>query len=277
MRNLLNFIVKYRAWIVFIIYALISCILLFSNNPYQRHVYLSSASKVTATVYDMAHSVTGYFHLRAINDDLQRRNAQLESEVIALRSHVDRLELELSYDSLQVIEPLQQYDFILASVINNSISHKHNFITISKGTTDGVEPEMGVVDRNGVVGVVNTCGPHYSNIISLLNPDFRLSCKLKGSDVFGSLVWDGEDSREALLEELPKHTVFHPGDTIITSGYSAMFPEGIPVGIVMGNEHTRDDNFFTLRVKLLTDFSTLSTVRLVVNNDRKEIKQLENL
>lgn len=276
MRNLFLFLLRYRAWIVFIIYVVISCTLLFNNNPYQRHVYMTSASRVSATVYDAAHSVTGYFHLRSINDDLQRRNAQLESEVIALRLKVDALELEASADSLEVVEPLKMYDFILAPVINNSITHPYNYITIAKGEADGVKPEMGVVDQNGVVGVVNVTGNRYSRIISLLNPDFRLSCKLKGSDVFGSLVWDGKSPREALLEELPKHTVFEPGDTIITSGYSAVFPEGIPVGIVKGNEHNTDDNFFTLRVELLTDFSKLSTVRLVVSNDRDEIKKIES-
>lgn len=276
MRNLFLFLLRYRAWIVFIIYVVISCTLLFNNNPYQRHVYMTSASRVSATVYDAAHSVTGYFHLRSINDDLQRRNAQLESEVIALRLKVDALELEASADSLEVVEPLKIYDFILAPVINNSITHPYNYITIAKGEADGVKPEMGVVDQNGVVGVVNVTGNRYSRIISLLNPDFRLSCKLKGSDVFGSLVWDGKSPREALLEELPKHTVFEPGDTIITSGYSAVFPEGIPVGIVKGNEHNADDNFFTLRVELLTDFSKLSTVRLVVSNDRDEIKKIES-
>lgn len=276
MRNLFNFLLKFRAWIVFIIYVVISCILLFNTHPYHHHVYMTSASSVSATIYDMAHTVTGYFHLRSINDDLQRRNAQLESEVIALRSKVDALELELSNDSLEIVEPLKQFDFILAPVINNTITHTHNYITISRGEADGVMPEMGVVDQNGVVGVVNVADKHYSRIISLLNPDFRLSCKLKGSDVFGSLVWDGKNTREALLEELPKHTVFAPGDTIITSGFSAVFPEGIPVGIVKRNERNSDDNFFTLRVELLTDFSKLSTVRLVVSKDREQIKQIEN-
>ena len=276
MRNLFLFLVRYRAWIVFIIYVVLSCILLFNNNPYQRHVYMTSASKVTASVYDAAHSVTGYFHLRSINEDLQLRNARLESEVIALRSKVESLELEAMHDSVETFEPLRKFDFILAPVINNSITHPHNYITISKGEADGVKPEMGVVDQNGVVGVVNVTGKHYARIISLLNPDFRLSCKLKGSDVFGSLVWDGKSPDEALLEELPKHTVFEPGDTIITSGYSAVFPEGIPVGIVKETERNADDNFFTLRIRLLTDFSKLSTVRLVVSNDRDEIKEIES-
>ncbi|MBD5180773.1 MAG: rod shape-determining protein MreC [Bacteroidales bacterium] len=278
MHNLLNFLVRYRAWIVFIIYVVISCILLFSGNPYQRHVYLTSANTVTASVYDASHTVTGYFHLRDINEDLQRRNAQLESEVIALRSRVDDLELELQQfsDTIELAPSLKKFDFILASVINNSISSPYNYITISKGKADGVKPEMGVVDQNGVVGVVNLTGEHYSRIISLLNPDFRLSCKVKGSDVFGSLVWDGESPSEAVLEELPKHTVYETGDTVITSGYSAVFPEGIPVGVITETDRDADDNFVKLRIKLFTDFSQLSTVRLVVSNDSEEIKEVES-
>ena len=119
-------------------------------------------------------------------------------------------------------------------------------------------------------------GEHYSRIISLLNPDFRLSCKIKGSDVFGSLVWDGINPEEALLEELPKHTVYNPGDTIITSGYSAMFPEGVPVGTVIKSASADDDNFFTLRIHLLTDFSQLSTVRVIDNKNIVAIKEVEN-
>lgn len=252
--------------------------LLFNRNPYQRHVYLTSASVASASVYDAAHSVTGYFNLRGINEDLQRRNAQLENEVIALRSQVDGLHLDLLQltDSVELPEPLRKYDFILASVINNSISNPYNYITISKGEAEGVKPEMGVVDQNGVVGVVNVTGKHYSRIISLLNPDFRLSCKIKGNDVFGSLVWDGNRHDVAVLEELPKHTVYAVGDTVVTSGYSAVFPEGIPVGIVMESDRDDDDNFVKLKIKLFTDFSRLSTVRLVVSNDMNDIKTLES-
>lgn len=276
MRTLLNFLVKHRAWFVFIIYVSISCGLLFRNNPYQRHVYLTSASKLSGSIYSLSNSVTGYFNLRSINDDLQRQNAELANEMLALREEVDQLRLRVHADTMQVIEPLRPYGFILAKVINNSVSRPHNYITIDKGSADGVTPEMGVIDQNGVVGVIEIVNNHYSRILSLLNPDFRLSCKLKGSDVFGSLVWDGKDSQTAIIEELPKHTVFEAGDTIVTSGYSAMFPAGIPVATVVGLATANDDNFYTLRVKLLTDFSQLSTARIIVNNEKEAIKEIES-
>lgn len=236
---------------------------------------MTSAGKLASTVYEEANAFTSYFHLRDINEDLQRRNASLEAEVIGLR-HQLRSYRESSYaDSMTVTEVLNPYSFIIAHVINNSITRPYNYITIEKGELDGIKPEMGVVDQNGVVGVVNIVAPHSSRIISLLNPNFRLSCRVKGSDSFGSLVWDGRTYEEAVLEELPKHTVFKQGDTIVTSGYSAVFPEGIPVGTVIGKARDANDNFFTLRVKLLTDFSQLSTVRIISNALKEEIEKVE--
>ena len=275
MHDLISFIVRFSSWLVFTFYVVLSCILLFNNNPFQHHVILTSANSVSSSVYGVANNVTSYFNLRGINEDLQLQNAELETEVIALRNQVAAYKLRDYADSVQTVEPLRQYGFIIAHVINNSISKPYNYITIEKGSADGLRPEMGVVDQTGVVGVVNVVGEHYSRIISLLNPDLRISCKLKGSEVFGSLVWDGKNSYEALLEELPKHTVYEEGDTIITSGYSSMFPEGIPVGIVMKSATADDDNFFTLRIKLLTDFSQLSTVRIIENKRIDEIKEVE--
>lgn len=275
MRNLLNFFIRYGAWFLFVFYAAISCFLLFQRNPFQHHVYLTSANAVVSGVYDVAANVTGYINLRDINSDLQRRTADLESEVIALREHNRALRQQLLQDSLRTTDSLGRFRFILATVVNNSVVNPYNYITVNKGRLDSIQPEMGVMDQNGVVGVVNTVSDHHARIISLLNPNFRLSCKLRGNDAFGSLVWDGKSPYEAILEELPKQVRFHKGDTIITSGYSAVFPEGIPVGTIIGSTRGEDDNFNTLRIKLLTDFSTLSTVKVISNRDIADIRQAE--
>lgn len=275
MRNLLNFFIRYGAWFLFVFYAAISCFLMFQRNPFQHHVYLTSANAVVSGVYDVAANVTGYINLRDINADLQRRTADLESEVIALREHNRALRQQLLQDSLRTTDSLGRFRFILATVVNNSVVNPYNYITVNKGRLDSIQPEMGVMDQNGVVGVVNTVSDHHARIISLLNPNFRLSCKLRGNDAFGSLVWDGKSPYEAILEELPKQVRFHKGDTIITSGYSAVFPEGIPVGTIIGSTRGEDDNFNTLRIKLLTDFSTLSTVKVISNRDIADIRQAE--
>lgn len=274
MRNLIDFFVRNRAWFVFIFYMILSSILLFNNNPYQQSVYLTSANTVVSSIYDKINSVTSYFYLRDINEDLQKRNAALELEVLALREIVKDYKAQ-SMDSIQ--SPQSQYDYILSRVISNSISLQHNYITINKGTEDGVVSEMGVVDQNGVVGIVNVMGKKSSRVISLLNPNLRLSCKVKGSDYFGSLVWDGKSPNYAILEEMPRHVEFEKGDTIVTSGYSAVFPEGLNVGVIENQLTSGGDNFYSLRVRLLSDFSHLSTVRLIKNNMKEEYDALKNM
>ena len=272
MNNLLNFFIKHSAWFIFAIYVILSLVLLFKDNPYQQSVYLTSANSVSAAVYKAFNGVTSYFHLRDINESLQERNAALEMELIELRNQMTDMAL-LSPDTLR--QPaLKQYSFVMAHVISNSIAQPNNYITINRGHMDGVAPEMGVIDQNGVVGIVNVVGPHASRVISLLNPHMRLSCKLQRSGFYGSLVWDGKSPRYAVLEELPKHITYHKGDTIVTSGYSAVFPEGIIVGTVEGLARDLSDSFVSLRIKLTTNFSQLSSVRVITNSMKEQIEAL---
>lgn len=275
MRNLLEFFLRYSSWFLLALYVAVSCTLLSDRNPFHHHVYMTTAGRLATSVYDAANNFTSYFGLRKVNDELQRQTADLQAEVIALREQLQQYEEQQLADSIGESDPARRFSFIIARVINNSVAHPYNYITLNKGTADGIRPEMGVVDQNGVVGIVNIVTENYSRVISLLNPHLRLSCKVKGNEAFGSLVWDGRSPRQALLEELPRHTVYHKGDTVVTSGYSAVFPEGIPVGIVVGDEKRLDDNFFTLRVELLPDFSSLSTVRVIDNADIEQIRQVE--
>lgn len=275
MRNLINFLFRYSAWILFIIYTVASCVLLFRNSPYQHHVFLTSANSVVSGVYSASSSVTAYFNLKGLNEDLQRRNTDLELEVLNLKRTIDFYREKEYADSVPVDSSLQRYSFITAHVINNTITKSHNYITLNKGTEDGLRPEMGVVDQNGVVGIVNVVGPHSARVISLLNPFLRLSCKVKGHNHVGSLVWQGNDYTYAILEELPRHAEFQNGDTIVTSGYSTVFPEGVPVGVVEEGMKEHDENFYALKVRLFTDFATLSTVRVIRDEMTDEINDLE--
>lgn len=274
MRAIADFFLRHGAWFVFLLLAGVSLFMLLRGNPYRQAVFMTSAGRVTSGVYTAANTVTGYFYLRSINDDLQQRLADLELENINLRRRLQRAD-ERMLDTIAPDPALEPYEFITARVINNSIIRPNNFITLDRGELDGIRPEMGVIDQNGIVGIVNVVGPHTSRIISMLNSDLRLSCKVKGSDAFGSLVWDGRSPRQAILEELPRHVDFSPGDTIITSGYSVVFPEGIPVGTVVEQLRDADDNFYSLRIDLLTDFAQLSTVRVIRNFLKDEIETTE--
>lgn len=276
MRNLINFLIRFSSWILFMVFVTISCVLLFQNNPYQHSIYLSSANALSTSLYNGAHSVTSYFSLRDINEDLTRRNAQLESQVLALKSQIARYKIAEYAATVPVDTSLARYNFIIAHVINNSVHRPHNYITLDKGSLDGIAEEMGVVNENGVVGIVNKVGPHSARVISVLNNYLRVSARVKASEQVGSLVWDGKNPSEAILEELPRHATFKVGDTVVTSGYSTVFPEGVPVGIVTKPLKDYDENFFALRVRLFTDFSTLNTVRVVRDMMKPELLEVES-
>ncbi|MCH5328221.1 MAG: rod shape-determining protein MreC [Coprobacter sp.] len=275
MRKLIYFLIRHSSWLLYTLYAVVSLLLLVKYNPYQQSVYLSSANRLAGSIYAVKGNVTGYFGLQEINRDLQEQNGVLEVKLAALRDYIARLE----GDSLLLRRPADSiyadYRFVVAQVINNSVAASHNYITLNKGLRDGIHSEMGVVDQNGIVGIVNAVSDNYAVVISLLNPKLRLSCKVKGSSYFGSLVWDGKDARYALLEEMPRHVAFAKGDTIVTSGYSAVFPEGVMVGIISDFSKQRNDNFYALKVELSTDFYRLNDVRVIESKGQQEKTRLE--
>lgn len=276
MRNLIDFLIKHHAWIFFIFYVAMSCILLFSSNPYQRSVFFGSSNRVVAQVYETTNAVSGYFGLRKANEELLMQNGELAMENLQLRRQLQRYSYAAAADSLAQNDPmLQQYDFVLARVINNSVSHLENYITLDKGSADGVEPEMAVVDHGGIVGIVNVVNEHNSVAISVLNTKLHVSCKVKGTDCFGSLVWDGRSAAYAVLEEMPRHVEFVPGDTIVTSGFSAVFPDGVMVGTIHDYAKQKDDNFYAMQVKLSTDFARLGAVRIIKNYTQDQQQLLE--
>ncbi|MDE6006570.1 MAG: rod shape-determining protein MreC [Muribaculaceae bacterium] len=275
MRNIIDFILKYSKWFVFTLYVLISCFLLVSHNRYQQSVYFSSANVVSGNIYDAWSQVTGYFHLKSINESLQASNADLQNQVFNLKTQIAELEARLG-DTVSRDSESDRFDFISASVVNNNTRHPRNYFTLNRGSRDGVQPGMGVVDQNGVVGIVNVAGPHMSRVISLLNETQHFSVKIKGTSFIGSMVWKGSDASVGYVEEIPRHARYSIGDTIVTSGYSTTFPEGIPVGVILNRVRSQDDSFFTFKVRLTSDFNALSAVRVIKDIYKNEIDSLAN-
>ncbi len=275
MKNLIDFFLRHSAWVFFFIYMLLSGMMLFgSRNPYQQSVYLTSANTVSASVYGALDAVSGYFHLHSINAALEQRNAVLEQEGIELRAQLRDLRLLLP-DSTLWQPALSPYRMVPATVVSNSVWKPKNHITINRGSADGIKPQMGVMDRGGVVGVVEVVAPHSARVISLLNSDLSISCKLRGSEFFGRLAWEGGDPRYAVLDHLPKHTTYNVGDTVVTSGFSDVFPEGVIVGVVEGKAHEVSAGDVQLKVALTSDFARLSAVRVIINYDAAEHRRLE--
>ena len=275
MRNLLNFLLKYNYCFLFILLELISFVLLFRFNHYQGSVFFTSSNKLAGSVYEAANQVTGYFHLKSINDDLVQKNVELELQM----EHLRKALVDVTGDSMSVEQlkkdALAGYDMYKARVINNSLTHIDNYITIDKGEKDGIRSEMGVVNGNGIVGIVYLTSDNYSVVIPVLNSKSNISCKIKKSDYFGFLKWEGGSSEYAIVKDMPRHSLFSLGDTVVTSGHSAVFPGGIPVGTIEEITDSQDGLSYQLNVKLFADFARLNDVRVIVRKGQKEQIELE--
>lgn len=277
MRNLFIFIIRNSHWLLAALLVAVSFYLVFTHNSYQRSVYLTSANQVTGWFYSLSGDVTSFFHLKKNNQLLLERSAELEKQILALK---DRIALLAAADSVEVNAfvsdsvPMPQFGYIPAEVVNLSFSGVNNFITISKGSRHGIKPDMGVISTGGVVGVVSVVSPNFSVVIPVINPKFRLSARLKNSENYGSVFWDGTSIGEAQLQELPKHEDFHKGDTVMTS-FSRIFPRNTVIGFVSSQGESKDDNFNTFNIQLATNFYTLQDVLVIDDTYYEEQKQLE--
>lgn len=244
------------------------------GNSFRQSIYLSSANAVTGSIYSLSSNVIGYFNLREINASLQSSNARLENEVLNLKHQLSEYRTIVD-DTIGLESLAKRYDYVAASVINNSSRHPRNYFTINKGLNDGIDKGMGVVDQNGIVGIVNVAGPHVARVISLVNETQHFSAKIKDTTFIGSLTWKGGDPTIAYLEEVPRHAQYHIGDTIVTSGFSTAFPEGLPIGTILNRVKGSDDSFFIFKVKLASNFRALSTVRVIKDFYKTELDSLE--
>ena len=272
MRNLIDFFLKYNYWFLFILLEVISFALLFRFNNYQGSVFFTSSNAIVGSVYELTNQISGYFHLKEINEDLVQENVELKLQMEHLRkTYTEHFSDSTGFERIKK-EALAEYNVVKARVINNSLTHADNFITLNKGEKDGVYTEMGVISGNGIVGIIYQTSNHYSVVIPVLNSMSSISCKVKDSDYFGFLKWDGGSSQFAYVKDMPRHSMFSLGDTIVTSGYSAVFPPGIPVGSIEDMSDSHDGLSYLLKVKLFTDFARLGDVRIIGRKGSEEQK-----
>lgn len=275
MRALLDFLVKYYHWLIFIALEGISLVLLFQFNHYQNSVWLTTANTVVGRINDWEQQALRYMTLGEVNEALTQRNLLLEQNNLALAQHIN----ELSHDSTRSerlqADRLEGIKLIPARITTNSVMRRDNLMTINVGEADGVLPEMGVVSGTGIVGIVFMTSPHYSIVLPLLNSRSNISCRLRGTKYFGSLKWDGVHPLYAILDDIPRHARFKIGDIVETSGFSSVFPAGLFVGKVKTIENSDDGLSYKLRVQLSIDFARLQDVCVVAQKFQAEIKDLE--
>ena len=274
MRNLLNFLFRYNHCIVFVLLQGMSFLLLFSFNNYQHSRFFTSANAFVGKIYEATRAVTGYFDLQRQNEVLMERNIWLEQQLLLADKRLKEME-EASTTSWPAETTTTMFQSYKACVIKNSLNRADNYITLNQGSLAGIKPDMGVIGPNGVVGIVYKTSPHYSLVISLLSSKSNLSCKIAGNEYFGFLQWEGSDSRYAYLKDLPRHAEFAIGDTIVTSGFSTVFPQGMMVGVIEEANDTNDGLSFLLKIKLATDFGKLRNVHVLAREGIEEQKLLE--
>jgi rod shape-determining protein MreC len=269
MRNLLNFLTRYNNLIVFLLLEAVAIYFLTTSNSYHSSVFLGSVRSVTAKIEKRAGAVTDYLQLRDKNHVLAIENLRLREE---LEMAVSQLALAGMADSSLTRD--FNYEWSLVKVVNNSVSKQRNFITLDRGSNDGIETDMAVAGPDGVVGIVVSVSNNFSIAMSLLNLDFRMSVRLKKNSYFGSLTWDGHSRQQALLNEIPYHVDVVPGDTIETSGYSAVFPAGLMVGVVSEVDDSGGD-FYRIRIDLSSDFGKLNYLYIIKNRLQDEQTEME--
>lgn len=281
MENLLKFLVKFSSLLLFLLLETVAVVLMVNHNNYHYSVIMSTSNVVSGSVLSVTDQIKQYFGLSHTNRILSEQNARLQNQLLDLQNRLDALQAVDTLrthqpDTCRRIPPERAYHFIPAKVINNSVNKFQNYMTLNKGSLDGVDPDMGVVCAEGVVGIVVTVSEHFCVVLPVLNPSSRISCRLDGSKTFGSLVWDGYQPEYARLEEIPRHVRFEVGEQIYTSGFSDIFPEGIPVGTVESYALLESDSFYQITVALSTNFRKLMYVDIIAFDTQNELQTLQN-
>lgn len=271
MGRIFLFIYQYRAFFTFLVLELFCSWLIVLNNQYQGASFFNSANSFVAGVNGFSHNTKEYFSLRETNTLLAEENTRLRKTLEQLNQS------GIARDTLGLVDStvIKRFDFVSAKVVNNSTDFQTNFITINRGSDYGIEPGMAVISTLGIVGKVKIVSEHFSVVTSLLNIDIMVSATMKRTGYFGTIEWDGQNTDYVKLQYIPLHVKPMVGDTIVTSGYSGVFPEGIMIGTIAEINPTNETSFHDLSVKLSQDFRKLSYTTVVRSNLLHELDSLE--
>jgi rod shape-determining protein MreC len=269
MRTLLRFIQKYYNLLLFMLLEIIAITFMMQGSGYQRSKLLGINRQLTGYIYSKVDGAREYFSLKEVNRQLAEENLELRNKLDVLAAR---------YDSALVISEIKgehRYYYVQSKVVHNSIYKQYNYLTINKGKKQGVFRNMGVISDQGLVGIVLESSSNFATVIPVINRDFRLSAKIKSNNYSGILQWPGTSPQSAVLTEIPFHVQLTEGDTILTSGYSSIFPEGIEIGRIKSFSLEKG-NFYDIQIELFTDFQRLFHVNVIRNYRQEEQLNLEN-
>jgi rod shape-determining protein MreC len=269
MQQIFNFILKNSNRLLFLLLLVISFSLTIQSHSYHKSKIISSANFFTGGIYSQVNDVNEYFSLRLQNEELAKENARLKS---LLFNQKDTTKLP----EIDTIRGVKKTDIIVSKVIHNSYSIHENYLTINSGELAGVKPDMGVINSAGIVGIIDKTSKNYATVISILNVNSKINAKIKKSNHFGSLVWNGKSTGFVQLIDVPRLAGVRKGDTIVTGGQSIIFPENIGIGTIDKVYIDNVTNYYTLDIKLFNDMTNLGHVYIIKNKDSEEISNLEN-
>ncbi len=266
MRNLLRFIQQNGNFLLFLLLEAVAFLWLVNEQKYQQSTFLSSSNTVIASVNSALSDMNEYFHLSSVNESLSAENARLRRQVDELQNIVER---EQERDSVYLYAHLQ-WQYIPAKVVDMETSSQHNYLVLNKGERDGVGVGQGVMSSDGIVGVVGAVNQYYAQVVPIIHPKMRLSCRLQSSSQAGFLQWTGPSAHYAYLTDIGRHISVEKGDSVMTSGLTNLFPENIPIGVIEDVSIKEGDTYYTLLVRLTTDFGRLRYVQIVTNPLKSE-------
>jgi rod shape-determining protein MreC len=278
MRNLVTLIWRHYFFFLFLLLETLCISLVVQNNNFQHASFVNSSNALSANIMKTSADVTDYFNLRNTNEKLVKENAELRARLAeSISSITDNQDsVKTTYqDPLKKTVYRQKYTYTSAKVVNNSTNRRNNFLTLDKGSKQGIKKNMAVITSNGVVGQVKDVSENFCTVMSLLHSETTISSILKKDGSYGPLHWDGDDFGYATLSDIPTHVRLIKGDTIVTSPYSLTFPENVMIGTVDSYIKESLKPFYSVKVKLSTDFKKLTYVYIVNNMFKDEQDKLE--
>ncbi|MGZ3865060.1 MAG: rod shape-determining protein MreC [Bacteroidia bacterium] len=262
MRAILNFAIKNYYYLLFVVLQLFCALLILRNRNFQSTAIFNSANAISAKSYEVVANTKEYLALKEENQKLAQENAMLKNLMRSKSFEMIRVSTLVKNDTLYK----QKYIYSTAKIINNSTNLRSNYLTLNIGSEQGIQHDMAIINTEGIVGVVKDVSKNFSSALSILHKDVRVNCKLKKDGSYGPLSWEKDDDYEtATITDIPLHAKFKEKDTIVTSALSSIFPEGIMVGTVKSFERKSGDSYFTIKVKLATQYKKLNHVYVIKN------------
>lgn len=276
MRNIFLFIRRFSNFLFFLVLQIIALSFLFRYNKYHEAAFMGVAGEITGRIGEKYNTVEYYFKLKKTNEALVKENTELRS---LLRQNYESADTthKVVIDSIRIdsLLSVRRFRYFDAKVVLNQISTQNNFLTIHRGSSQGIKKDMAVISPLGIVGRVVNVGPNFSTVMSALHPQFRVYGQLKKGGEQGAVFWTGENLL-LTAKDIPKSAQVAVGDTLLTSNVSDIYPPGLMIGTIAEVVNEKSSNFYTLKIKPATNFNTLEYVYVIEDVQKEERQQVED-